>query len=120
MCQEGVNLVAKAALGGVFANTIAAQPKTEDHPTRGKHQNDEATIFQGAILTIVDDQFSPVDAISIKGDIITSVGTLADVQRVAGIHAPVRSLDEEQAIVPGFIDPREHSQLLAVGGQDNS
>jgi predicted amidohydrolase YtcJ len=114
MCQEGANLVAKAALGGVFTNTTAAQSKTESHPTYGKHQSDEATIFQGTILTLAGGRFSPVDAISIKGDIITSVGSLADVQRVAGLNAPVRRLGEGQAIVPGFIDPHLHLLFTAL------
>ncbi|KAE9367213.1 hypothetical protein N431DRAFT_445875 [Stipitochalara longipes BDJ] len=115
MCQEGANLVAKAALGGVFA-TDAAQPKTEDHPahTHETHQEDEATIFQGTILTLADGQFSPVDAISIKGDTIVSVGSLANVQRVAGSNAPIRKLAEGQAIVPGFIDPHLHLLFTAL------
>jgi predicted amidohydrolase YtcJ len=112
MCQEGANLVAKAALGGVFAT--AEQPKTEHLATRGEHQGEEATIFQGTILTIANGQFSPVDAISIKGDTITSVGSLADVQKVAGTNAPVRVLDEGQSIVPGFIDPHLHLLFTAL------
>ena len=112
MCQEGANLVAKAALGGVFAT--AEQPKTEHLATHGEHQGEETTIFQGTILTIAEGQFSPVDAISIKGDTITSVGSLANVQKVAGINAPVRVLGEGQAIVPGFIDPHLHLLFTAL------
>jgi predicted amidohydrolase YtcJ len=114
MCQEGANLVAKAALGGVFAT--AEQPKTRDpsFTTREKHQSDEATIFQGNILTLVNGRFSSVDAISIKGDTITSVGSLTDVQGVAGADAPVRVLGERQAIVPGFIDPHLHLLFTAL------
>jgi predicted amidohydrolase YtcJ len=112
MCQEGANLVAKAALGGVFAT--AEQPKTEHLATHGEHQGEETTIFQGTILTIANGQFSPVDAISIKGNTITSVGSLADVQKVAGTNAPVRVLGEGQAIVPGFIDPHLHLLFTAL------
>ncbi|KAN0091687.1 Amidohydrolase family domain containing protein [Hyaloscypha variabilis] len=87
MCQEGANL------------------QTHNH---GTHQNDEATIFQGTVLTLADGKFSPVDAISIKGDTIISVGSLAEVQRAAGSNAPVRQLAKGQIIVPGFIDPHLH------------
>ncbi|KAF4629028.1 hypothetical protein G7Y89_g9120 [Cudoniella acicularis] len=132
MCQEGANLVARAALGGVFGTTAEEQPKTTTTSTaedlnltthvhgNGKHQGDETeaevTIFQGNgnILTLADGKFSAVDAISIKGDTIISVGSLADVQRVAGTNTPVRVLGEGQAIVPGFIDPHLHLLFTAL------
>jgi predicted amidohydrolase YtcJ len=80
----------------------------------GKKQHGETTIFQGYILTLGDDKFSPVDSIAIKGDIIVSVGSLADVQRVVSANAPVRVLGEGQALVPGFIDPHLHLLFTAL------
>jgi len=108
MCQEGANLVAKAALEGVFANAATEPTDNQQTHNHGTHQNDEATIFQGTVLTLADGKFSPVDAISIKGDTIISVGSLAEVQRAAGSNAPVRQLAKGQIIVPGFIDPHLH------------
>jgi len=126
MCQEGANLVAKAALSSVLAST-APQSTAEDVPTHnyptqqdGEATNSaETTIFEGIILTLADGQFSPVDAISIKGDTITSVGSLSDVQRVAGSNAPIRRLREGQAIVPGFIDPHLHLLFTALVSHEN-
>jgi predicted amidohydrolase YtcJ len=107
MCQEGANLVAKAALGNVLEN--AKHRSTEDlNLTTHNHQGDEVIIFHWKILTLADGKFSPADAIFIKGDTIVSVGSLADVQRGAGTNTSVRVLGEGQAIVPGFIDPHLH------------
>jgi hypothetical protein len=114
MCQDGPNLVAKVALVEVFTATEQLETKDLNLPAHVKQHGDEVTIIQGNILTFADDKFSPVDAISIKGDTILSVGSLADVQRVAGSTTPVRVLDEGQALVPGFVDPHLHLLFTAL------
>jgi predicted amidohydrolase YtcJ len=105
-------LVAKAALGGVFA--AAEQPKTKDLEATSHRKHDEANIFLGNTLTLADGNFSLVDAITIRGGTIVSVGSLVDVQRVVGINASIRVLGEGQAIVPGFIDPHLHLLFTAL------
>jgi predicted amidohydrolase YtcJ len=105
-------LVAKAALGGVFA--AAEQPKTKDLEATSHRKHDEANIFLGNTLTLADGNFSLVDAITIRGGTIVSVGSLVDVRRVVGINASIRVLGEGQAIVPGFIDPHLHLLFTAL------
>jgi hypothetical protein len=81
MRQEGANLVAKAALGGVFPSSEQLKTEEDLHAklsTHGKHQDDATTIFQGTILTLVDSKFSLVEAIAIQGDSIVSIGSLTD------------------------------------------
>jgi predicted amidohydrolase YtcJ len=120
MCQEGANLVAKAALDGVLPPT--EQPKTEDLDlsTLVKNESNDTIIYQGNILTLAEGKFSPVEAISVKGDTIMSVGSLADVQKTTGAHVPVRVLGEGQALMPGFIDPHLHLLFTALVSNNES
>jgi len=81
----------------------------------GHNPAEEAIIFQGNILTPADDKILPCrgNIASILGDTIIATGSFTNVQRVAGIHAPVQVLTEGQVIVPGLFDP--HLHLLFTG-----
>src|SRR5213592_1222682 len=82
------------------ASIIAAQQPAPD-----------VIMSNGKIIT-VDDRFTIAQAVAIKGDRITAVGTNADITRLAG--ANTRRIDlRGRAVTPGLID--NHMHLLRAG-----
>lgn len=69
-------------------------------------------LTNGQVLT-VDENFSIVEALAIKGDRVLAVGTAATIEALAG--AETRRLDlEGRTVIPGIIDPHLHLQDSAL------
>ncbi len=67
----------------------------------------DIVLYNGKILT-VDEQFTIVEAVAIRGDKVLAVG---DSQRILAMAGPrTRRVDlQGQSVVPGFIDTHLHS-----------
>jgi predicted amidohydrolase YtcJ len=63
-------------------------------------------LINGKVVT-VDDRFSIVQAVAIKGQRIVAVGTTAEVQKLAGANAKVIDL-RGRTVIPGLIDNHAH------------
>lgn len=70
-------------------------------------QDDKTRIFTGGTILTVDENFSEVDAIAIRGNEILTVGDRDQVRSAAGPGAELINLDG-QVMLPGFIDPHTH------------
>ncbi|MBD3254304.1 MAG: amidohydrolase family protein [Candidatus Lokiarchaeota archaeon] len=71
---------------------------------------EDYVFFGGTILTMAEN-FPNVEAVGIKGDKITSVGTLEDVMRMMDSNVKKINL-KGKALLPGFID--SHFHIVAI------
>ncbi len=72
-------------------------------------------IFSGGTVLPVDDAFSQVEALAIRGAHVLAAGSLDEVRRIAGPAAQHVDL-EGRTLLPGFIEPHMHFALLAGFG----
>ena len=88
-------LIAGAPVGRVGAQQQSAPPpELVSYPT--------LILFNGKVLT-VDDQFTIAEAVAVRDGRILSVGTTADIKRLAGPETQLIDL-AGRSVVPGFID----------------
>jgi predicted amidohydrolase YtcJ len=73
----------------------------------GAHKELETTIFTGGTVLTVDDDFSEVEAIAIRGKRILSVGTNSAVRKAAGNNAKIVDL-KGKTLLPGFVEAHTH------------
>ena len=74
----------------------------------GQQVAPDLILSNGKIIT-VDDQFSIAQAVAVRGDRITAVGTSQQIDRLAG--PKTRRIDlQGKAVVPGLIDNHAHFQ----------
>lgn len=97
MKRRKANLIRTGLLG--VAAVAAASPAWS--------QNADTILVNGKILT-VDSQFSTREAIAIRDDRITAVGSNADVRKQAGPKTRVIDL-QGRTVIPGFIDSHIHA-----------
>ena len=98
--KRGVLLVSAATL--VAAVTV---------PTRAQQPSATVVLTNGKIIT-VDDRFSIVQAVAIRGDRIVAAGSDQEIEKLAG--AGTRRIDlRGKAVIPGLID--NHMHLLRAG-----
>lgn len=67
----------------------------------------------GRVLTM-DDQVPLADAVLIREGRIAAVGSISDVERVAGQDANRIELDDSAVLLPGFIDAHHHYSLAVL------
>ncbi|KAK6533996.1 hypothetical protein TWF281_005336 [Arthrobotrys megalospora] len=65
------------------------------------------------IITMANDQLSPVEALAIRNGTVIAVGSLASVRQKAGNRRVFRDLGE-QVVLPGFVEPHLHIVLSAL------
>lgn len=70
-------------------------------------QSQSVTVFTNGNVLTVDDDFSEVEAIALRGNRILAVGTDGEVRAVAGADAKIVDL-EGKTVLPGFIDAHAH------------
>lgn len=76
------------------------------------HKETAVTIFHGGTIMTVDNNFSEVEAIAIKGDKIVATGDLSEIKNEFGKQASLINL-EGKTMLPGFIDPHSHVLTFA-------
>lgn len=88
----------------IFAQACNNQPEPSQ-PEVG--QPAPSTIFiNGKVLT-VDENFSQVEAVAVTGNIISAVGSSAEIRALAGADTRVFDLDGK-TMIPGLIDNHNH------------
>jgi predicted amidohydrolase YtcJ len=95
LARLGAGAVVSALLAIAGASLMPAQQTAPD-----------IVLFNGKIIT-VDDRFSIAQAVAIRGDRFTAVGTNQEITKLAG--ANTRRIDlRGRAVTPGFIDNHAH------------
>ena len=114
LCIPGLQLIAEATYQGLELSKLP--PPRESNGVLGS--SEDVTIFTGcSILTMAGGNYSPVDALTIKGGKIIAAGTLQEAITLAGPHRTTINLPEDYCILPGFID--NHVHLLHTALIDN-
>ena len=114
LCIPGLQLVAEATYQGLDLSKLP--PPRESNGALGS--SEDVTIFTGcSILTMAGGNYSPVDALTIKGGKVIAAGTLQEAVTLAGPHRTTINLPEDYCILPGFID--NHVHILHNGLIDN-
>lgn len=72
-------------------------------------------IFRGGPILTIDDNSRVVESMAIRGNVITAVGTEAEVLATKDAHTEVHDLGG-RTLMPGFIAAHEHPTLSAVFG----
>lgn len=75
----------------------------------------QTTVMTGGNILTIDQNFSIVEALVIRGNEIVAVGSDADVRQVAGENAQIVDLGGK-TVMPGFIDAHTHP----IGGGGSS
>ena len=95
---------------------LGDQAAPDDFPT---------VIFHGGRVVTVDDQFTIVEAMAIRGDRIVATGTEKDILKLAGPDTKRVPLNGRM-VLPGLIDSHVHATGAAVyefdhvgGGSDH-
>lgn len=72
-------------------------------------------IFRGGPILTIDAESRVVEAIAIRGNRLTAVGTEAEVLATRAAHTEIHDLDG-RTLMPGFVAAHEHPTLSAVFG----
>jgi predicted amidohydrolase YtcJ len=73
----------------------------------------DAIIFHGGSIRTMDDARPTAEAVAARGDVIIAVGTLEQVEAVAGRGA--RRVDlQGRTLLPGFFDPHGHVAMVGL------
>jgi len=73
----------------------------------------DAIIFHGGSIRTMDDARPTAEAVAVRGDVIIAVGTLEQVEAVAGRGA--RRVDlQGRTLLPGFFDPHGHVAMVGL------
>ncbi len=91
--------------GAAAASLAALMPQEGQAQTASQAQT--TTVFTNGTVLTVDDDFSEVEAIAIRGNRILAVGTDGEVRAAAGDAARIVDL-EGKAVLPGFIEAHTH------------
>ena len=86
--------LAMAGVAGMWASSCA-------------DEDDATLVFTGGTILTVDEDFSQVQAIAIRGNKILAVGTDEEVRAAAGAGATIIGM-EGKTMLPGFIDAHTH------------
>ncbi|KAG8767172.1 hypothetical protein FRC16_007462, partial [Serendipita sp. 398] len=102
--------MSKALTEDLDLSEIDASPE----PQVSSEEPLQTTIFfNGPIITMEHDAFSPMEAMAIQGSTILAVGTIPHVQSEAGTGALMHDL-KGKCILPGFVEPHLHLILSAL------
>ena len=105
-CNWGINWTSMGRRD--FMKTSAAGVGLAAVMGRGaRAQSQSVTVFTNGNVLTVDDDFSEVEAIALRGNRILAVGTDGEVRAVAGADAKIVDL-EGKTVLPGFIDAHAH------------
>ncbi|KAK3365497.1 amidohydrolase 3 [Lasiosphaeria ovina] len=78
---------------------------------------DDVSVYAGTIITMAAGNFSPEEAMAIKGDTIIAIGTTEAVDAaVSSMQHTKRDLGT-QCIMPGFVEPHVHLLLSSLVGK---
>ena len=72
-----------------------------------------AIIFHGGSIRTVDDARPTAEAVAVRGDVIIAVGTLEQVEAVAGRGARRADL-QGRTLLPGSLDPHGHVAMVGL------
>ena len=95
------------------AGATAAAGFAAAFPAASIAQEPTTSVFTGGTILTVDEDFSEVEAIAIRGNLIIAAGAVADVRAVAGERATMIDLGGK-AMLPGFVDPHTHVVVGAM------
>ncbi|KAG8806403.1 hypothetical protein FRC17_005036, partial [Serendipita sp. 399] len=112
-CDPGLHLLARALTKDLDLSGISISEASQD-----PLENDATTIvfFNSPIITMAEGNLTPVEAMAIRGSSILEVGTLSEVQSMAGEEASLQDL-KGRCILPGFVEPHLHLILSALANE---
>ncbi|CAG8580958.1 14028_t:CDS:2 [Acaulospora colombiana] len=88
-------------------------PRVPSSSTDAVDPNATITFYNGTILTLANDAYSPVEALVVQGQKIKFTGALDTARQIAGPNA--QSVDlQGRCVLPGFIEPHLHLALTAL------
>jgi predicted amidohydrolase YtcJ len=113
--KNNLSLALPTALCGLaFTPVFAATPSLQDVAGSLAGNSDEATIYVAKEFLTMDPQKPKAAAIAVKDGKFTAVGTLAEVQTIAGESAKLDKTFENKVVSAGFVEQHVHPVLAAL------